>query len=463
MTKRIENLEITDIADEGRGLGRMDGRVIFVNQVVPGDVINADIKRKKNKFIEATVTEYLKYSDHRTNPLCKHFGVCGGCKRQNMQYEQQLFYKAKQVRDALVRIAGIENPVIEEILPSAEIYRYRNRLDFAFSEKEWLTADKLQNKEYQIQPALGFHITGRFDKVLNIDECLLMDEPVNSIRNFVKKFALKENITFFNRISQQGDLRNMLVRNTTSGQWMVVIIFADANEDKRSKLLNAINKEFPEITSLYYFINQKKNDTFFDLQPVLWSGTETISENMGTLKFTVGPKTFFQTNPVQAVELYKTALSFAALQPHELVYDLYTGTGTIANFMSKQCKKVIGIESVEESVVQAKLNSESNSICNTEFFTGDMRETLNSTFFETNGFPDVIITDPPRAGMHPDVVSRICNSGAGRVVYVSCNPSTMARDIALMKDSYTLVKAKPVDMFPQTDHIECVALLTKHI
>lgn len=462
MTKRIENLEITDIADEGRGLGRMDGRVIFVNHVVPGDIINADIKRKKNKFIEATVAEYLIYSAHRTNPLCKHFGVCGGCKRQNMQYEQQLFYKAKQVRDALVRIAGIENPVIEEILPSAEIYHYRNRLDFAFSEKEWLTADKLQNKEYQIQPALGFHITGRFDKVLNIDECLLMDEPVNRIRNFVKSFALKENITFFNRISQQGDLRNMLVRNTTSGQWMVVIIFADANEEKRSKLLNAINKEFPEIASLFYFINQKKNDTFFDLQPVLWSGTETITEKMGSLKFTVGPKTFFQTNPVQAVELYNTALSFAALQPHEVVYDLYTGTGTIANFMSKQCKKVIGIESVEESVIQAKLNSESNSICNTEFFTGDMRETLNATFFETYGFPDVIITDPPRAGMHPDVVSRICNSGAGRVVYVSCNPSTMARDIALMKDTYTLVKAKPVDMFPQTDHIECVALLTKH-
>lgn len=461
MTKRIENLEITDIADEGRGLGRMDGRVIFVNHVVPGDIINADIKRKKNKFIEATVSEYLKYSDHRTSPLCKHFGVCGGCKRQNMQYEQQLFYKTKQVRDALVRIAGIENPEIEEILPSAEVYHYRNRLDFAFSEKEWLTSDKLQNKEYQIQPALGFHITGRFDKVLNIDECLLMHEPVNRIRNFVKSFALKEGYTFFNRISQQGDLRNMLVRNTTSGQWMVVIMFANADEEKRSKMLDAIKEEFPEITSLYYFINQKKNDTFFDLQPVLWSGAETIMENMGDLKFTIGPKTFFQTNPVQAIELYNTALSFATLQPHELVYDLYTGTGTIANFMAMQCKKVIGIESVEESIEQAKLNSESNGIKNTEFFVGDMRETLSSTFFEEHGFPDVIITDPPRAGMHPDVVSRICNSGAGRVVYVSCNPSTMARDIALMKDHYTLIKAKPVDMFPQTDHIECVALLTK--
>lgn len=461
MTKRIENLEITDIADEGRGLGRMDGRVVFVNHVVPGDIINADIKRKKNKFIEAAVTEYLKYSDHRTNPLCKHFGVCGGCKRQNMQYGQQLFYKTKQVRDALVRIAGIENPAMEEILPSAQVYQYRNRLDFAFSEKEWLTADKLQNKEYQIQPALGFHITGRFDKVLNIDECLLMQEPTNRIRNFVKSFALKENYTFFNRISQHGDLRNMLVRNTTSGQWMVVIMFADADEEKRSRMLNAIKEEFPEITSLYYFINQKKNDTFFDLQPVLWSGTETITENMGGLKFTIGPKTFFQTNPVQANELYKTALSFAALQPHESVYDLYTGTGTIANFLAKQCKRVIGIDNVEDSIVQARLNSESNAIHNTVFFAGDMRETLDASFFEANGFPDVIITDPPRAGMHPDVVNRICNSGAGRIVYVSCNPSTMARDIAMMKDHYTLVKVKPVDMFPQTDHIECVALLEK--
>ncbi|HNH67468.1 MAG TPA: 23S rRNA (uracil(1939)-C(5))-methyltransferase RlmD, partial [Bacteroidia bacterium] len=366
-----------------------------------------------------------------------------------------------QLRDALVRIAGIENPAMEEILPSAQVYQYRNRLDFAFSEKEWLTADKLQNKEYQIQPALGFHITGRFDKVLNIDECLLMQEPTNRIRNFVKSFALKENYTFFNRISQQGDLRNMLVRNTTSGQWMVVIMFADADEEKRSRMLNAIKEEFPEITSLYYFINQKKNDTFFDLQPVLWSGTETITESMGGLKFTIGPKTFFQTNPVQANELYKTALSFAALQPQESVYDLYTGTGTIANFLAKQCKRVIGIDNVEDSIVQARLNSESNAIYNTVFFAGDMRETLDASFFEANGFPDVIITDPPRAGMHPDVVNRICNSGAGRIVYVSCNPSTMARDIALMKDHYTLVKVKPVDMFPQTDHIECVALLEK--
>ncbi len=461
MTKIIEGLAITDIADEGRGIGRWEGKVVFVKHVVPGDVVNVEVKRKKNKFIEASVLEYTAFSPHRIQPECKHFGVCGGCKRQDMDYETQLFYKQKQVKDSLQRIAGIENPLLENILPSQQKFYYRNRLDFAFSDKEWMTREQVSNKDYVTKPALGFHVTGRFDKVLDITECLLQDNVSNKIRNFVREYALQNGYTFFNRISQEGMLRNMIVRNTSGGQWMVMIMFKDADKSQREKLLQAVADKFPEITSLYSVVNTKKNDTFFDLDFELYCGVPLITEKMEDLIFQIGPKTFYQTNPLQAYELYKIAREYAALHEDDHVYDLYTGTGTIAAFVASQCKHVTGIESVAESIESAKINSELNHISNTSFFTGDMREILTPDFYNRQGYPDVIITDPPRAGMHPDVVKVICNSNAKKVVYVSCNVATQARDIALMKDYYRFVKARPVDMFPQTDHVENVALLEK--
>lgn len=461
MTKTIDALEIIDIADEGRGIGKWEGRAVFVKHVVPGDIVEVEVKRKKNKFIEASVKEYKSYSPFRIKPECRHFGVCGGCKRQDMTYEKQLFYKQKQVKDALERIAHVENPAIENILASKSIFHYRNRLDFAFSDKEWMTSEQVQNPEYVSQPALGFHVTGRFDKVLNITECLLQEDLSNKIRNFVREYALKHNYTFFNRINQHGMLRNMIVRNTTKGQWMVAIMFKDATQPEREQLLKAVAEKFPQITSLYSVVNPKKNDTFFDLEFELFSGTPFITEEMEGLNFQIGPKTFYQTNPVQAYELYKTAREFAELSKDDHVYDLYTGTGTIAAFIASQCKYVTGIESVAESIENAKINSQLNHISNTSFFAGDMREILTNGFYSQQGFPDVIITDPPRAGMHPDVVKVICNSGARRVVYVSCNVATQARDIALMKEHYRFIKCRPVDMFPQTDHVENVALLEK--
>jgi 23S rRNA (uracil1939-C5)-methyltransferase len=461
MKGRIEHVIISDIAEGGKGVGRVEGRVIFVDDTVPGDVVHVDIKRKKNRYIEAKVSEFLKYSEHRVLPKCQHFSECGGCRWQHLDYNQQLFFKSKQVREALVRIAGIADPVMEAIIPSKHTFHYRNRLDFAFSEKEWLTKEKLSNPDYRIQPALGFHVSGRFDKVLNIDHCLLQDDFSNRIRNFVRQFALQHHYTFFNRITQQGMLRNMIVRNTANGQWMVAVMFKDADDEHRQHLLHALAAEFPEIVSLYYVINPKKNDTFFDLDFVLYKGEPSITQNMEDLKFLIGPKTFFQTNTDQALALYQTALQYAEIKQSDTVYDLYTGTGTIAAFAARQCKQVIGVEFIEESVIQARVNAQLNKQSNTRFFAGDMQHMLNADFFISNGHPDVIITDPPRAGMHPDVVKSITNSGASRVVYVSCNPSTMARDIALMSKDYDFVKAKPVDMFPHTDHVECVALLHK--
>lgn len=461
MTKIIEGLEIIDIADEGRGIAKWEGKVVFVKHVVPGDIVNVEVKRKKNKFIEASVLEYKSSSSFRTTPECKHFGVCGGCQRQDMTYEAQLSFKQKQVKDALQRIAGISDPVVEPIFPSQKKFFYRNRLDFAFSEKEWMTSAQIKDPDYISRPALGFHKSGRFDKVLNITACLLQEDVSNKIRNFVRDYAIENNFTFFNRITQHGMLRNMIIRNTTGGQWMVSLMFKDANRIQREQLLTAIAEKFPEITSLYYVMNPKKNDTFFDLEFELFKGEPYINEVMEGLIFRIGPKTFYQTNPTQAYELYKIARHYAALEKNDHLYDLYTGTGTIAAFVASQCKHVTGIESVVESIENAKINSEINHIANTSFFAGDMREILTEEFFAERGFPEVIITDPPRAGMHPEVVKAICNSGAKRVVYVSCNVATQARDIALMKDCYRFVKAQPVDMFPQTDHVENVALLEK--
>lgn len=461
MDKIISDLLITDIADEGRAMGRHEGRVVFVNKAVPGDVVNVVIKRKKNKFIEATVKEIVTPSSNRIEAFCSHFGICGGCKWQNMTYQSQLVFKQKQVVDALTRIGGIQNPQVETIIASSQTTQYRNRLDFAFASREWMTTEQIQNEDYKAKPALGFHIPGKFDKVLTIEKCYLQDFFSNEIRNFVREYAISNNLVFFDRYSQVGLLRNMIVRNTTTGEWMVIVMFKDDDVEQRKNLLDAISEKFPQINSLQYIINTKGNDTFFDLDVHTHKGSEFITEEMEGLQFRIGPKSFYQTNPLQAYELYKVARDFAALTGNENVYDLYTGTGTIANFVAKESKHVTGVETVAEAIEHAKVNSQLNNITNTTFFAGDIKDTLTESFFNKHQTPDVIITDPPRAGMHPDVVKALCNSSAKRIVYVSCNASTQARDISLMKEHYTFVKAQPVDMFPHTHHVENVALLEK--
>ncbi len=461
MEKTIDGLIITDIADEGRGLGRHDGKVVFVKNVVPGDVVNVRVARRKNKYIEAEVTEVISASEHRVSPVCEHFGICGGCKWQSMSYEKQLFFKEKQVKDSLLRIGMIENALVNPIKGSGQNYYYRNRLDFAFASREWMTTEQLNDSTFIAQPALGFHVPGKFDKVLNIHQCHLQDDYSNAIRNFVRAFSLKNDLSFFERYHQTGLMRNLIIRNTSTGEWMVMVMFKDDDEQKRLSLLDAMLHEFPGITTLIYIINTKRNDTFFDQECVVYKGQGFITEEMEGLKFRIGPKSFYQTNPLQAYELYKITRAFAQLTGAELVYDLYTGTGTIANFVARSAKKVIGIENVEEAVENAKVNSSLNTITNTSFFAGDMKDLLSADFFKVNGFPEVIITDPPRAGMHADVVKAINESGAGRVVYVSCNAATQARDLYLMRDHYRFIKATPVDMFPQTHHVENVALLEK--
>jgi 23S rRNA (uracil1939-C5)-methyltransferase len=461
MNKIIEHLEITDIADQGRGVGRHEGRVVFVKHVVPGDVVNVSIKRKKNKFIEALVESFVSKSDDRVLSKCEHFGVCGGCKWQNMHYEKQLFYKEKQVRNALTRIAGIVNPDIKSIRESTHIYAYRNRLDFAFSSKEWMTQEQISDENYVAKPSLGFHVPGKFDKVLNIESCHLQANLTNLIRNFIRDFALENGLSFFDRINQTGLLRNLIIRNTSLNEWMVIVMFKDDDTEKRMLLLSAISNRFPEITSLIYIVNTKGNDTFFDLPFEVYKGAAYITEEMEGLKFKIGPKSFYQTNPEQAFELYRIVRQLADLTNDELVYDLYTGTGTIAQFLARNCKRVIGIESVEEAITHAKENASMNLINNVEFFAGDMKEMMTYSFFEEHGFPAVIITDPPRSGMHPEVVKTINSSGAKRVVYVSCNVATQARDLMLMNQHYRFKQAIPVDMFPHTDHVENVVLLEK--
>lgn len=461
MEKILENLQIVDVADEGRGLGRYEGKVVFVDHAVPGDVVNVNIRRKKNKFMEGSIHSMVSLSADRVHPACFHFGICGGCKWQNMSYESQLVFKQKQVVDALTRIGMLVDPEILAIKGSKDIFHYRNRLDFAFASRGWMTREQMDNEEYKASPALGFHVPGKFDKILNIDNCHLQPDLSNKVRNFVRDFSIKNGMSFFEHREQTGMLRNLIIRNTTAGEWMVIVMFKDDNEHQRNLLLAAIAEKFPEITSLLYIINTKRNDTYFDLKFHVYRGQDFITEEMEGLQFRIGPKSFYQTNPKQAFELYKITREFANLKMTETVYDLYTGTGTIANFIANQVNKVVGVESVEEAVIHARFNSQLNNITNTSFFAGDMRDILTDEFFKQHGFPDTIITDPPRAGMHSDVVNAINKSGAKRVVYVSCNAATQARDIALMRDYYHFIKAIPVDMFPHTQHVENVALLEK--
>lgn len=460
----MEQVTITDVAAEGKALARVNDMVVFVPYVVPGDVVDLQVKRKKHSYAEAVAVKFHAYSPLRSEPFCKHFGICGGCKWQCLNYEEQLRYKQKQVTDNLTRIGKIELPEISPILGSEQTREYRNKLEFTFSNKRWLTQEEVeQDVKYDQMNAVGFHIPGAFDKVLAIDECHLMDDICNRIRNGVRDYAYEHGYTFFDLRSQEGMLRNMMIRVVDEEPGLMVVmqfkIVDSAEEVLMKQLLQYMADTWPEITSLMYVINNKCNDTIGDLPVHTFKGADHIIEQMEGLKFKVGPKSFYQTNSRQAYNLYKVAREFAGLTGNELVYDLYTGTGTIANFVSRQARQVIGIEYVPEAIEDAKVNSTINGIGNTLFFAGDMKDILNQEFINQYGRPDVIITDPPRAGMHGDVIDTILFAEPKRIVYVSCNPATQARDLSLLDVKYRVARVQPVDMFPHTHHVENVVLL----
>ncbi len=457
--KIVENVEITDASSDGKSIAKQEGLVFFVEGAIPGDIVDVQVFRKKKSFVEGKAVKIHKESEIRSQPFCEHFGVCGGCKWQNMQYASQLFYKQKQVLDALTRLVKIELPEFSPILPSALTTHYRNKLEYTFSNKRWLTTGEIGDVEPLEPNALGFHIPKRFDKILDINTCHLQPEPSNAIRLAIKKYALDNSLSFFDLREQSGFLRNLIIRTSSTGEVMVIVVFYFEDTDARIALLQFIEKQFSQITSLLYVINSKGNDSISDLDIQLFSGKEYMMEDMEGLKFKVSPKSFYQTNSQQAYELYKITRNFADLQGNEIVYDLYTGTGTIANFIAQKAKKVIGVEYIAAAIEDAKDNSIFNNITNTVFYTGDMKDVLSAKFVEENGRPDVIITDPPRAGMHEDVVKKMLEIGAPKIVYVSCNPATQARDLALLNEKYKVVKVQPVDMFPHTHHVENVVLL----
>ena len=459
----MEKVTIMDVAAEGKAIAKVDDLVIFVPYVVPGDVVDLQIKRKKNKYAEAEAVKFHELSPVRAVPFCQHYGVCGGCKWQVLPYAEQIKYKQQQVTDNLRRIGKIELPEISPIMGSAKTEFYRNKLEFTFSNKRWLTNEEVrQDVKYDQMNAVGFHIPGAFDKVLAIEKCWLQDDISNRIRNAVRDYAYEHDYSFINLRSQEGMLRNMIVRTSTTGELMVILICKITEEHEMvlfKQLLQFIADSFPEITSLLYIVNNKCNDTINDLDVFTFKGNDHIFEEMEGLRFKIGPKSFYQTNSEQAYILYKVARDFAGLTGNELVYDLYTGTGTIANFVSRQARQVIGIEYVPEAIEDAKVNAEINKIENTLFYAGDMKDILTQDFINQHGRPDVIITDPPRAGMHQDVVDVILFAEPKRIVYVSCNPATQARDLQLLDDKYKVKAVQPVDMFPHTHHVENVVLL----
>lgn len=455
-----EGLKIEDIGSEGKAIARTGDMVVFTTYAIPGDVVDLQVTRKRKKYAEAKITRFHKFSDDRTDVFCEHFGVCGGCKWQILPYDKQLYYKQKQVKDQLQRIGKVEIPEIMPILGSEKNTFYRNKLEFTFSNKKWLTNAEF-NSETQNMDALGFHVPGLFDKIININKCWLQPDPSNNIRNFIYKYAIENRLSFFDIKAREGFLRTLIIRTSSTGELMVILSFYSEDEDVRVNLLDSLKNNFPGITSLLYVINPKGNDTITDQSIELYYGKDFILEQMEDLKFKIGPKSFYQTNSEQAYNLYKVVREFAQLSNSEIVYDLYTGTGTIANFVARKAKKVIGIEYIPEAIDDAKENAAINNITNTLFYSGDIKSVLNSDFMTANGFPDVIITDPPRAGMHTDVIESIKNSGANKIVYVSCNPATQARDLALLDDSYKIKKIQPVDMFPHTHHVENVVLLEK--
>ncbi|MDD6863800.1 MAG: 23S rRNA (uracil(1939)-C(5))-methyltransferase RlmD [Prevotella sp.] len=459
----LENITITDVAAEGKALTRVGEMVVFVPFAVPGDIVDLQIKKKKHSYCEAEVVRFIKYSNVRATPKCEHFGVCGGCKWQNLPYEEQLKAKQKQVYDQLRRIGKVELPEFQPIMGSVKTFEYRNKLEFGCCNKRWLTKDQVASGfKYDNMNGIGFHITGAFDKILPIEKCWLMDDTHNQIRNAIRDYAFENNLNFFDLRGQKGLLRDIIIRNSNTGEWMVIVQFhydQEGDEQKAKALLQHVADSFPQITALMYVNNQKCNDTIGDQDVMVFKGNDHIFETMEGLKFKVGPKSFYQTNTDQAYLLYKVAREFAQLTGEEIVYDLYTGTGTIANFVAHKAKKVIGIEYVPEAIEDAKVNSQVNGIENTSFFAGDMKDILTDDFIAEHGRPDVIITDPPRAGMHPDVISVIMKARPKHIVYVSCNPSTQARDLQLLDAEYKVVKVQPVDMFPHTPHVENVVLL----
>lgn len=459
----LENIQITDCAAEGKSLARVNDMVVFVPFCVPGDIVDLQVRKKRHSYMEAEVIRFVEKSAVREEPFCEHFGVCGGCKWQNLPYDKQLEMKQRQVYEQLTRIGKVELPEFMPILGSRKIREYRNKLEFGCSNKRWMTREEIASGDPAGEMrAIGFHITGAFDKILPIHNCHLMDGLQNEIRNFIYQYAIDNDLTFFDLRQQTGLLRDVMVRNSNTGEWMVLVQFhydEEGDRERSLQLMEALADRFPQITSLLYVDNQKCNDTFGDLELTLYKGNDHIFEIMEGLRFKVGPKSFYQTNTDQAYHLYSVARQFAGLTGEEVVYDLYTGTGTIANFVARSAKKVVGIEYVPEAIEDAKVNSDINGIGNTLFFAGDMKDILTDEFIAGHGRPDVIITDPPRAGMHPDVVETILRAKPRRIVYVSCNPATQARDLQLLDRLYKVVAVQPVDMFPHTPHVENVVAL----
>jgi 23S rRNA (uracil1939-C5)-methyltransferase len=459
----FENIEVIDAGAKGKTIAKApDGRVVFISNAVPGDVVDVQTFKKRKAYFEGTVVNFHKRSEKRTQPICEHFGVCGGCKWQHMGYEHQLYYKQREVENNLKRIGGIQLPEILPILGSKNDYFYRNKMEFSFSDSRWLTQAEINSdQEITNREALGFHIPGMWDKILDIKKCHLQEDPSNTLRNAIKRFAVENQLSFFNPKKQQGLLRTLMIRTASTGEIMVLIQFFEDDKKKRELLLDYLKKEFPQLTALLYVINQKQNDTIYDQNVICYAGRDHIFEEMEGLRFKINAKSFYQTNSQQAYELYKVARDFADLNGTELVYDLYTGTGTIAQFIAKKAKKVVGIESIPEAINDAKTNAQNNAIENVEFFVGDMKSIFTTEFIQQHGQPDVVITDPPRDGMHKKVVEQLLNVLPKKIVYVSCNSATQARDLSLMNDAYKVVKVQAVDMFPQTHHVENVVLLEK--
>ena len=457
----ITDLLVESVAAEGKCVAHKDGQVIFVQNSAPGDVVDVRITRKKKSYLESIPITYHKLSELRTEPFCAHYDFCGGCKWQHLDYSSQVQYKQQQVIDQLERIGKLKLPEIKSIIPSPKTRLYRNKLEYTFTPKRWLTKEEISQGIELDRRGAGFHAPGRFDKVIDIENCHLQPEPTNELRLFVKYFAINNGFTFYDVARFEGFMRNLIIRTASTGEIMVTIQFAEDKPDQIELLCSALIEMFPEVTSLNYVINPKKNDKFHDLEVINFAGSEFITEDLEGIKFRIGPKTFFQTNTEQALRLYQEARNFAALSGDHIVYDLYTGAGSIANFIAGDVEKVIGIESVPEAIEDAKVNSEINSITNTQFYAGDTRELLNESFFSDHGRPDVIITDPPRAGMHEDVVNAIMEASPQRIVYISCNPATQARDLEWMSEKYDIKAVQPIDMFPHTSHVENIVLLEK--
>ncbi|HIZ14421.1 MAG TPA: 23S rRNA (uracil(1939)-C(5))-methyltransferase RlmD [Candidatus Tidjanibacter faecipullorum] len=458
----IEGLEITTLAAEGKAMGRHDDMVVFVPMTVPGDVVDVQIHNKRRRFMEGSVVRYIVRSPLRVEPFCEHFGVCGGCKWQNLPYEEQLRFKREQVFDQLTRIGKLDLPPVAPTLGSAETTFYRNKLEFTFAPRRWMTYEEVAaGGDIDAGAALGFHIPGRFDKVMDVHRCWLQPDPSNDIRLETKRFCEEHGYSFYDIRQHSGLMRNLVIRTASTGEVMVIVVFAEEDRPRIAALLDHLRDRFPAITSLMYMVNAKLNDSTGDIDAVLWSGRDHIFEEMEGLRFKIGPKSFYQTNSRQAYELYKVARNFADLHGDETVYDLYTGTGTIANFVARHCARVVGIEYVPEAIEDAKHNSALNGIGNTAFFAGDMKDVLNDAFIARHGRPDVVILDPPRAGVHEDVIATILRAAPRRIVYVSCNPATQARDLALLAGDYRVTAVQPVDMFPHTHHVENVVRLER--